>query len=107
MEVKEDKIRELQMIEHTLLNLVTQRQTFNIEVNEVNSALEGLKNSKGLVYKILGNIMVESSKDDLKKELEDKKKFIDLRMNSIEKQEKIIKSKAEAIQKEVLASMGR
>jgi hypothetical protein len=51
---------------------------------------ERLKKSDEEVYKILGQIMVKAKKENILKELEEKKKVLDLRLKKIENQEKIM-----------------
>ena len=100
----EQKIAKLQLLEQNLQTFLIQRQEFQKQVMELESALEGLKTSDEN-YKIIGNIMVKSDKDTLEKELKQKKEMIDLRISAIEKQENQIKEKAEEMQKEVLKDM--
>lgn len=101
----EDKVKELQLLEHTLQNLMMQRQAFSLELNEVMAAREELEKSNGVVYKILGNVMLESNKEEMKKDLNDKKNIFDLRIKNIEKQEKILKEKTEEMRKDVLKEL--
>jgi len=80
-----------------------QRQTFQNQILEIENALKELENAKGKSYKILGGIMIESNKDDLVKDLKEKKDVLDLRLKTIKKQEDTLKNKAQDIQKEVMA----
>ncbi len=97
----EKKIQDLQAIEQNLQAFLSQKQSFQIELNEVNNALAELKKSGDEVYKILSNIMVKSNKKDLDIELNEKKKILDLRINSIEKQEKLIEESALKLRNEI------
>ena len=100
----EQKISQLQLFEQSLQNLLVQKQQFQSQLVEVESALTELKESKD-TYKIIGNIMVSSKKEDIKKELESKKELTHIRIKTFEKQESTIKEKAQKIQKEVMESM--
>jgi prefoldin beta subunit len=95
------KIQELQILEQSLQTLSMQKQTFQIELTEVLNALSDLKKSGEEVYKIVGGLMVSSSKADLTSDLEEKKKIFELRISSIEKQEKILDEKSEKLKKEI------
>lgn len=99
------KIQELQMLEQTLQNLVMQKQAFQIEINETTNALEELKKTKEEAYKIIGQIMIKTKKEDLEKDLEGKKKILDLRMKNIEKQESHLKDKVSSLRDEVMAKL--
>ena len=68
------KIEELQMIEAQLQSFLAQRQTIQVELNEIDNAIEELKNSDDEVYKVISGVMLKSNKSKLEKELEEKKK---------------------------------
>lgn len=95
------KIQEIQILEQNLQNLMAQKQASQFELNETNNALEEVKKTKSDAYRILGNIMIKSKPEDLVKELEEKKKILDLRISSIEKQEKLIGEKHLALREEI------
>jgi len=101
------KIQELQILEQNLQNLMMQKQTIQIELNEAANALTDLKKSGDEVYKIVGGLMVRSDKSSLLAELEEKKKIFELRVSSIEKQEKILDEKAETFKKELSELVSR
>jgi len=69
----EEKISQLQLIEQNLQNFLLQRQQFMAQLTEIESALNELKDTQKS-YKIIGNIMVDSSKEDLEEDLKKKKK---------------------------------
>lgn len=96
------KMEELQLAEQTLNNLLVQKQVFQLEIAETTSSLEELKKSKGDVFKIVGSLMIRAEKIGLEKELVKKKELLELRIRSIEKQEKEIKEKTEKIRTDLL-----
>lgn len=98
----EAKIIELQTMEQNLQNFAMQKQRFQISQTEIENALEEIKKTKDEAYKIIGSIMVKSKKEDLEKDLNEKKDILDLRIKNIEKQENKIKEKATELQKEVM-----
>ena len=73
-----------------------------MQLMENESASEELSKTKKGAYKIAGTIMISASKEDLEKEMKDQKDVLNLRIKSIEKQEKSLREKAEEIQKEVM-----
>jgi len=101
------KIQELQVFEHNLQAYLMQKQAVQIELNEITTALDELKKSSDEVYKIVGNIMMKSDKESLSGELKEKKKVLDIRLSSIEKQEKLISSKSENLRDEIGKSLGK
>ena len=99
----EQKIARLQLLEQNLQNFLMQKQSLQTQLNEVSGAVEELKKSKGNVYKIVGNIMVLSEKNNLEKDLNSKKELIELRIKNLEKQEEKIREEATELQNEVLS----
>jgi len=97
----EKKISDLQFLEQSLQGFLMQKQTIQMELNETNNAINEVKKSKNDVYKVIGNIMLKSDKESLLKELEEKKNLLDLRIKSLEKQEKILDEKVEKSKKEI------
>ena len=100
--MNENKIQELQILEQSLQNLLMQKQAFQMELSETQSAIEEMKNSGDEVFKIVGRIMIKSDKNKILQELENKEKLLTIRMKSFEKQELTLSEKAEKLQKEVL-----
>ena len=97
----EQKISQLQMFEQSLQNFLGQKQQFQVQLVEVESALNELDNTEK-AYKIVGNIMVETDKSDLKADLESRKEMLELRIKTMEKQETQIREKASTLQSEIL-----
>ena len=97
----EEKIMQLQLLEQNLQNLLLQKQTFQTQVLEIETALEEIEKVKDSAYKIIGSVMVLTKKDELKKDLFSKKEILELRIKNLEKQEQKIKEKSQEIQKEV------
>jgi prefoldin beta subunit len=100
----EEKIAQLQLLEQNMQNFTMQKQQFQMQLNEIASALENLKDSEKS-YKIVANIMINAKKEDLESELKQKKEMLELRIKKLEKQEEEIREKSQKIQKEVLGSM--
>ena len=100
----QEKIQQLQMLEQNMQNFLVQKQSFQSQLLEIDSALTEIDKTD-TAYKIVGNIMVASKKEDLKKDLEMKKEKAELRIKTIESQEDALKEKADKIQKEVLEIM--
>ncbi len=100
----EKKISQLQMMEQSMQTFLMQKQQFQAQLVEIESALKELEKSKE-AYKIVGNIMVSSSKEELENDLKKKKEMVELRIKTLEKQESQIKEKASAVQAEVMKEL--
>ncbi|MBI2101621.1 prefoldin subunit beta [Candidatus Woesearchaeota archaeon] len=97
----EQKISQLQMFEQSLQSFLGQKQQFQIQLVEVESALNEL-NGTDRAFRIIGNIMVESDKSELKADLQSKKEMLELRIKTMEKQESQVREKASKLQSEIL-----
>lgn len=101
------KIEELQSLEAHLQGFLGQKQSVQIELNEVDNAINELKNSDEEVYKVVSGVMLKSTKEKLTKELEEKKKILDMRVDSLEKQEKLLDKNASDLRKEVSEAISK
>lgn len=72
-----------------------------MELSETSNALEEVKKSNEVIYKMVGSIMVVVDKNNTVNELEEKKKVLEIRSESILKQERSIETKARDIQSEI------
>ena len=78
----QEKIQQLQMLQQSMQQFLMQKQQFQAQLVEIESALKELEKTDS-AYKIVGSILVGSDKADLKKDLEEKKKVLDLRIKSL------------------------
>ena len=78
------KIQQLQLLQQNLQNLQMQKQQLEGQMAEYDSALQELKTTEKS-YKIVGKIMIASSKEDLIKDLQEKKEVSQVRLNNVSK----------------------
>lgn len=100
----EEKIHQLQVAEQSMQNLLMQKQSFQAQLLEIESAQDELKNTE-TVYKVVGNLMLKSKKEDVEKELKEKNETVTLRLKNIEKQEEKIQDQVKTLREEVLNGM--
>ncbi len=100
----QESVQRLQMMEQNLQTLNMQRQQFQAQLFEVEGALKEVTTAP-VAFKIVGGIMIGTDKESLQKELQGKKELLELRVQTLEKQEKQVKDKAKKLQEEVLASV--
>jgi len=94
------------ILEQSIQNLSLQKQSLQFEISETLSALEELKKSGDKeAFKIVGQIMVKSKKEELEKELNEKKDMVELRANSIEKQEHSLRERLLSMREEVMKKL--
>ncbi|MBT4804707.1 prefoldin subunit beta [Candidatus Woesearchaeota archaeon] len=99
-----EKIQQLQLIQQNLQNVAMQKQQIQNQLLELNSALNELE-STDKAYKIVGKIMLSASKEDLVKDLNEKKEVADVRLKNFTKQEETLQKSIDDLQKEVMAEL--
>lgn len=97
----QQKLQEMQSVEQNLQNFLMQKQNFQSQLNEIDSAVEETEKTEEDVYKIAGQVMIKAKKDDVLKELKEKKKTLDLRISTVEKQENKLREKLDSFRKEI------
>ena len=102
----EEKIGQLQMYEQSMQSFLAQKQQFQSQLLEIESAL-GEIDKTDTAYKIVGNIMVLADKKELKLDLESKKEILELRIKTMEKQENQVREKTSKLQSEILEKIGK
>ncbi|PIN87679.1 prefoldin subunit beta [Candidatus Woesearchaeota archaeon CG10_big_fil_rev_8_21_14_0_10_32_24] len=98
------KIQQLQSMQQNLQNIVMHKQQVESQLIELNSALKEIFTT-AQAYKIVGKIMIASSKDQLQQELEDQREVANIRLKSILKQEESFKHSIEDLQQEVVKEL--
>lgn len=101
----EQKIQEMQILEQKLQNSILQKQAFQIELAETESALKEIEKSADEIFKIIGQLMIKSDKSKIETELIDKKKVLELRIKSFEKQENFLSEQLGNVRNELTKSV--
>lgn len=100
----QEKISQLQMLEQAMQNSALQVQQLNAQLLELDSAVSELGKTEN-AFKIVGNLMINTNKDELKENLQKKKESVELRLQTLEKQEERLKDKAKNLQEEIMKTM--
>ncbi|RLF48365.1 MAG: prefoldin subunit beta [Thermoplasmata archaeon] len=107
MEAPEDineKVAQLQTIQQQLQLILTQKYQYEIEAKEIESTLKELKSlpEDTPVYRSIGAILVRvKDREELIKELEERKENIEVRLKGIEKQESVLRGRYDVLQREI------
>lgn len=93
----------LQQLQDQLNRLLTEKNVIDSELREVNKILQELSQlpSGTTVYKIVGNLLVKTDKETVQKELDDRKEILELRSRTYQKQESLLRTQLEDLQKKV------
>ncbi len=102
---EEQLFNQAQLYQQHIQNILAQKGALNLELREIKKALEDLEKTEDeSVYKISGPILIKTKTESVKKELKDKEELINLKMDTIEKQEKKIRSKIEELREKITGS---
>jgi prefoldin beta subunit len=100
----QDQINRLQQMRMQLQMLMQQRQQVELRLKEVEEALDELDktDAKTPIYKSVGSILIKAKdKNEITKELKDNKESLELRKNTLDKQEGETKEKLNELQSKV------
>ncbi len=75
---------------------------------EMERTIEELEKATGDVYKNVGSLLIKvDNKDDLKASMEDSMETLDIRIKGLDRQEKSLREKFEALQNTINGMMGQ
>jgi prefoldin beta subunit len=100
----QDQINRLQQMRMQLQMISQQRQQIELQLKETDDAIEELNgtNEKTTIYKSVGALLIKTKgKEEVKKELKENKDSLELRKNTLEKQEGRTKEKLNELQSKV------
>ena len=99
----QEQIARYEQLQATLQSVVTQKQQVEAELNEIKTALEELERapSDTEIFKQAGTILIRSNKEEVKKELEEKKELAETRLNILTKQEERLKQNLQEVQSKI------
>lgn len=103
----ENKIQELQILEQNLHNLLLQKQSFQMELSEIEAAINEIGKSGEEVFKITGQIMIKTTKKEIREDLLNKQKILNMRLKPFEKQESVLSKKIEETREEFMKEMNK
>jgi len=96
---QKEMIAQFQTYQQQLQSILIQKESLRLQTMEIDKAVEELNATKqDRAYKITGSVMVSKPVADLKKELEENKEAISLRIKSLEKTEERINTRLKELQ---------
>jgi len=96
----QEELARYDQLQQTLQALLAQKQQVDLEIAELDRALEELQKQPDdvEVYKVAGSIMIKSNKQDLLKELQEKKELANTRRTVLSKQEEKVRQSLQEVQ---------
>lgn len=101
-------ISDFQTLQQQLQNVLVQKETLKLQLLDIEKALEELNKTKEKEgYKIVGNVMIKKSVEEIKKDLENKKDDLNVKIKSLEKIEQKLTEKLKDIQEKLKPLVGQ
>lgn len=95
-------LNQAQLYQQQMQGILTQKETLNVQMVELSTALDELEKTKDQdVYKVSGPLLIKSKKTEVKKDLEEKKELIDVKLKTLEKSEEKIKKKLDDLREQL------
>jgi len=100
--LREQLVR-FEQLQQNLQAILLQKQQVEVESAEVEKALAELAKmgSDGIVYKSAGSLLVKVNKDDIQKELQERKDLANTRSAVLAKQEQRVRESAKEVQNKI------
>jgi prefoldin beta subunit len=98
-----EQLSRLQQLQQNLQAIMMQKQQVELEIVETDRALEELRKLEGdnPVYKGAGPLLIKANKDDVLKELEEKKELSNTRLTVLGKQETRVKDNLKEVENKI------
>ncbi len=88
---------ELQDLQSRMQAYLVEKQQLSLQINEIDRAINALREVEGKTYEMIGTVLVERNSKEIEKELLERKEMLDLRLESIDKNIRTIKSRMESL----------
>jgi prefoldin beta subunit len=99
----QNKILQLQESQERLRALIIRRQQYELELREVQRALEELEklSPETPIYKSVGTLLFSAERNKTISELQDKKDTLELHIKTLERQESLARKQVEELRQKV------
>ncbi len=99
----QNMIAQLQQTQQQLQMVITQKVQLENSLKELENAIQEVeKIDEGTpIFKTVGTILVKTSKDEVLKELKEKKETFEIRIKTLERQESKLKERLQELQKKI------
>jgi prefoldin beta subunit len=94
---QQNMIMDYQELQSKLQNIMMEKQQLLMQSNEIDRALKALNDVTGKTYEMIGTVLIERDKDNINSDLLERKQMLDLRTESLEKNERTIKSRLQSL----------
>jgi prefoldin beta subunit len=105
----QNQIAQFQQVQQQLQQIMNQKYRMEAQVREMEMTVEELNKASAdaPVYKNVGSLMIMvKDKEALLKEIEDDKETAEVRVKSLDRQEKMLKEKYQVMQEQISRALG-
>ena len=98
-----EQVSRLQQLQQNLQAIMMQKQQLEVEMAETERALQELKKASpdDAIYKNAGSVLIKAKKEDVLKELEEKKELSNTRIMVLGKQEARVKENLKEVENKI------
>ncbi len=99
----QEQVARLQQLQQTLQVVITQKQQMELELTDTERALSELEKltDDAVIYKSIGTLLVKSNRQEVIKELKERKDLINTRITVLAKQEERAREKLKELQQKL------
>jgi prefoldin beta subunit len=103
----QNQLNMLQQLQQQLQNILQQKAQYELAVREAKRAQEEITDSAddAVMYMSVGTVMMQKKKEVVNAKLTEKVETLELRIKSLDKQEKMMQSKFEQLQNQIKAAI--
>jgi prefoldin beta subunit len=103
----QNQLSMLQQLQQQLQTILQQKAQYELAVREAKRAQEEIKDSAddAVMYMSVGTVMMQKKKEVVDAKLTDKVETLELRIKSLEKQEKMLQGKFEQLQSQIKTAL--
>ena len=105
----QNQLAQLQQVQQQAQALMQQKSQVEMILHETERALEEIKKAdeSAVIYKAAGELLIKAKKDEVEKDLEEKKDSLEIRMKSLARQEERIQAKFQQLQDQIKQALGK
>lgn len=105
----QNQLAQLQQVQQQAQALMQQKGQVELLLKETEKALEELQKTEddAVVYRAAGELLIKAKKDEVAKDLEEKKDSLDIRLKTLARQEERIQAKFTQLQDQIKQSIGK
>lgn len=101
-------LEKAQLLQQQLQAVMVQKESLRMQLNETENALKEMaKSEDNEVYKIAGPLLLKADKKGVTDELQERKKFINLKINTFEKSERKLTDELNELRKGLETPAGK